>query len=769
MPRSSLFHWWKVSVIALTVLLLGVAVVTRPPEETWTALVFAALVLVAAFLRIEMGDASIGFEAAVVFGAIVIFHSPAVALVSVLIGAGAHAAYRSIAARAAGDRSSLLEPFYNAAQLALSYSIVGLLYSLAVAHDAKPAAKMAGFTLLLVGYVGVHLLFVSVRRYFEEDAAPIDVRRILLLEGKTLLFVTPVVAIEAMLYASWGIAGFAIAFVPVLILAYVMRNNAESSQQNVELLRRNRELAILTESSTQILSAETDHETLRRLMSLLSKLARMKACAVVTWESNPDVPGTVYRFGECMPTDQEIMRWVDSAGFAQSAPSRAFVFQSDMRKFPLSGGSAIQVLIGIQTPEVIYGILLFETEDLSILKAGSLNLLTLLVNQTGLSLQDQLLRREMREKTMQLESHAATMTTILEVSNSLIGQFEIDAALTRIAQAIRKALGFENVVFALHDPRRNEYVRRAHAGMDDVWEDVRKRAVSPGEITAFFNPEFRASNSYFVSHTALRKSEHDFFVRPEDADLGFLKPDEWHENDLLLVPLMRPGESGNEMLGFLSVREPHDRRIPTLEKVQTLEIFATQAVTALQSSRQYEEIKRLTFIDALTPAYNHRFFQEALSKEIHRHSRTGHEMALAMLDIDNYNKINDSFGHPVGDDILKGLVEELMTNARDTDVVARYGGEEFAIIFPDTPAHSARDAANRLREIVERREFPLPLVDRTLFITVSIGVALYPHDGLTSADLISRADTALYWAKKHGKNQVAMAAEVEGNGDTVAS
>lgn len=752
MSRASLFHWWKVGLIGIALLLLAGAVVTRPVQETETALVFAALVLVAAFLRIEVGDAAIGFEAAVVFGAIVIFHSPAVALVSVLVGASAHAAYRSIQ-----EKRWRLEPFYNAAQLALSYSIVGLLYSVAVAQDAKPAAKMAGFTLLLVGYVGVHLLFVSVRRYFEEDASPIDVRRILLLEGKTLLFVTPVVAIEVMLYATYGIAGFAIAFVPVLILAYVMRNNAESSQQNVELVRRNRELAILTESSTQILSAETDHETLRRLMSLLSKLARMKACAVVTWESNPDVPGTVYRFGECMPTDQEIMRWVDSAGFAQSAPSRAFVFQSDMRKFPLSGGSAIQVLIGIQTPEVIYGILLFETEDLSILKAGSLNLLTLLVNQTALSLQDQLLRREMREKTMQLESHAATMTTILDVSNSLIGQFEIDAALTRIAQAIRKALGFEHVVFALHDPRRNEYVRRAQAGIDDVWDDVRKRAVPPSEIAAFFNPEFKASNSYFVSHTALRKSEHDFFVRPEDADDGFLKPDEWHENDLLLVPLMR----GEEMLGFLSVREPHDRRIPALEKVQTLEIFATQAVTAIQSARQYDEIKRLTFIDALTPAYNHRFFQEALSKEIHRHSRTGHEMALAMLDLDNFKKINDTYGHPVGDEILKGLVEELMTNARDSDVVARYGGEEFAIIFPDTPAHSAREAANRLREIVERREFRLPQLAAPMRVTVSIGVAVYPQDGVTPADLISRADSALYWVKKHGKNQVAVASEIE--------
>jgi two-component system cell cycle response regulator len=105
-----------------------------------------------------------------------------------------------------------------------------------------------------------------------------------------------------------------------------------------------------------------------------------------------------------------------------------------------------------------------------------------------------------------------------------------------------------------------------------------------------------------------------------------------------------------------------------------------------------------------------------------------------------------------------------MTNARDTDVVARYGGEEFAIIFPDTPSSSARDAANRMRELVERREFPLPHLDRTLFITISVGVAVYPHDGTTSADLISRADAALYWVKKHGKNKVAMAADVLAEG-----
>jgi diguanylate cyclase (GGDEF)-like protein len=208
------------------------------------------------------------------------------------------------------------------------------------------------------------------------------------------------------------------------------------------------------------------------------------------------------------------------------------------------------------------------------------------------------------------------------------------------------------------------------------------------------------------------------------------------------------------------VRDPHDRRIPSIEKVQTLEVFATQAVTALQSARQYDEIKRLTIIDSLTPAYNHRFFQDALSKEIHRHARKGNELALAMLDIDNFKSINDGFGHPVGDEILRGLVDELMANARDSDVVARYGGEEFAIIFPDTPSTSARDAANRMRALVESRAFPLPQEGKTMRITVSIGIAVYPRDGETRADLIARADEALYFAKKNGKNQVALASEV---------
>src|SRR5205085_3818606 len=354
-------------------------------------------------------------------------------------------------------------------------ALVALLYTSAVIPGAPPMAKVSGYILLVIGYLVAVLLFASMK-------GAVDYRRVMMTQGKVLLLLSPVVAIEVMLYNAFSVAGIGVAFLPVLLVAYAMRNQADAQLQNADLIRRNRELSILTESSTHILSAEDDQETLRRLMTLLSKLARMKACAVVTWQANPDLPPTVYRYGECLPSDQEILRWVDAAGFAESAPSRAFVFHDEMRRFPLSSGRAIQVLIGIQTPEVIYGILIFETEDLSILKAGSLNLLTLLVNQTALALQDQLLRRLMSEKTTQLEAQAATTATILDVSTSLIGSFDIDGALTRIAHAVRKALGFEVVMFGLYDAKHGDYVRRAHAGLDDVWEEVRKKRIDASDI-----------------------------------------------------------------------------------------------------------------------------------------------------------------------------------------------------------------------------------------------------------------------------------------------
>ena len=156
--------------------------------------------------------------------------------------------------------------------------------------------------------------------------------------------------------------------------------------------------------------------------------------------------------------------------------------------------------------------------------------------------------------------------------------------------------------------------------------------------------------------------------------------------------------------------------------------------------------------DSLTEAFNHRYFQETLSRELARHERSGQPLALIMLDIDDFKKINDRWGHPVGDFVLHGIVEELTKGVREMDTVARYGGEEFALIFPETTPAKAWVVADRLRNLVAARLFVTPQIDHALAVTISLGLSCYPEDAGTKRSLIERADQALYQAKRSGKN-----------------
>jgi diguanylate cyclase (GGDEF)-like protein len=153
--------------------------------------------------------------------------------------------------------------------------------------------------------------------------------------------------------------------------------------------------------------------------------------------------------------------------------------------------------------------------------------------------------------------------------------------------------------------------------------------------------------------------------------------------------------------------------------------------------------------DAVTSLRNHRYFQVRLREELLRSDRTGRPTALVLLDLDNFKRVNDRFGHAVGDYVLSQVARVLEQNARSADVVCRYGGEEIAVILPETGPVEAAQAAERLRQMVEKRnDRPGPAV------TVSAGVAAYPSDAASSDALIAAADAALYQAKGAGKNRV---------------
>jgi diguanylate cyclase (GGDEF)-like protein len=180
--------------------------------------------------------------------------------------------------------------------------------------------------------------------------------------------------------------------------------------------------------------------------------------------------------------------------------------------------------------------------------------------------------------------------------------------------------------------------------------------------------------------------------------------------------------------------------------------YAEVLQLATQLERQKEHYRLQSIHDGLTGLYNYAHFQALLAHEIARAQRYEHPVALLMIDIDDFKTYNDTYGHPAGNWALRDVATILQHACRQTDWVARYGGEEFTVILPETDMAGALVVADRLRRAVER-ESQIGLWFRRP-VTISIGVAVYPHDGNTPQELILRADERLYQAKAAGKNRV---------------
>ena len=164
-------------------------------------------------------------------------------------------------------------------------------------------------------------------------------------------------------------------------------------------------------------------------------------------------------------------------------------------------------------------------------------------------------------------------------------------------------------------------------------------------------------------------------------------------------------------------------------------------------------LELLSITDGLTKLNNHRFFQDSLARAFEESQRYERPLSLAMIDIDFFKKVNDTYGHAVGDEVLKAVAKLYKESVRSTDLVARYGGEEFAIMMPETELQDAVTFAEQIRTMVEST--PIETQAGPLTITISIGVASVPLTRIrTAKDLIVAADKTLYRAKKNGRNQV---------------
>lgn len=227
--------------------------------------------------------------------------------------------------------------------------------------------------------------------------------------------------------------------------------------------------------------------------------------------------------------------------------------------------------------------------------------------------------------------------------------------------------------------------------------------------------------------------------------------------DFLFVPIMAKGE----VAGGLALTTPPGRQF-TKDDQQTLHLIATHAYLVIENAWLYEEVKKLSITDGLTKAFNRRYLEDRLEQEFRRSQRHKTFLTAVMMDIDHFKRINDTYGHQTGDDVLRKLIELCRQVTRSTDIIGRYGGEEFIVLLPETDLLGGKCVAERLRKLVESQTIT---TDKgALQITISLGICTVPAEHVeTPQQFVKQADEALYRAKQTGRNRTCVAEANGGN------
>lgn len=223
-----------------------------------------------------------------------------------------------------------------------------------------------------------------------------------------------------------------------------------------------------------------------------------------------------------------------------------------------------------------------------------------------------------------------------------------------------------------------------------------------------------------------------------------------------------PLEVDRRPLGIISIASAETAAFSEQDE-EMLRTLGQQVVSALENARLFE----LATIDGLTRLLNSRYLRQKLAEEFERAVSSRGQLAVVMVDIDHFKKINDTHGHEVGNEVLQHLAMLLRGNLRDSDVAGRYGGEEFMLLLPNTPAQAAFDVSERLRHTIETTVVETDA--GPISITASLGVSHYPSMPSGEADtLVEHADRALYESKRGGRNRVTLFQETTETG-TIAS
>jgi len=348
---------------------------------------------------------------------------------------------------------------------------------------------------------------------------------------------------------------------------------------------------------------------------------------------------------------------------------------------------------------------------------------------------------------LEMDIRAKNFSALHDMSSILSSSLEITEVLDKLIIRIRSVVPFDFCVFLQYDDETGDAVIIALKGYD----------------TKFINSRFPLHQSAILSHMLKQWQDRRIANIHHDPDLG----DRGREIGLFpLKELQQPIKSlfgrllvsGDKFIGanFLS-----SIRANTFTEYHRnfMDTLLNQVSMVVDNSLLHARIRAMARTDGLTGLLNHRTFMEKLSEEYRRLDRDPRPFSILLVDIDFFKKVNDTYGHPVGDVALARVAGVLKDVVRGSDFVARYGGEEFTVGMVDTDSRGAQQMAERVRNIMEKTTITAGKIE--FQVTLSIGVASFPHDSRKSAEIVGMADEALYHAKRSGRNRVSLYKDVK--------
>jgi diguanylate cyclase (GGDEF)-like protein len=483
-------------------------------------------------------------------------------------------------------------------------------------------------------------------------------------------------------------------------------------------------IAILYDASQAVLSTFDLDEVLQRILVIARDYFHLQNVAILLLDKGTNQLLTRSQLGGDQSFhDAPVAIGTGLIGTAAKDKRPLYVpdFTKDNRYSPWGQKTRSELAIPLMVRDEVVGVLDCQSENADHFDRETVDLLTLFSTQASMALQNARLYSLERRRASQLEAInaiARETTVVLDIKN----------LLSKASEKIQKAFQVSHVSILLKDD--DELVLRAHYG------DLTLRIPDGGRVPADTGLLGRAisENKTLIENDIKAVSDY----------VGIYL----ETGSRMCIPLISFGQT----LGVLVLDSARTGSF-SVSEIQSLESVADICATAVQNAHYVERVKQLAYLDGLTGIFNRRFFELRIEEELERARRFSSGMAVIMVDIDQFKRLNDEFGHLLGDEVLRQVSSIFSQQLRKIDVVCRYGGEEFAILLSQTTHEHAMGVAEKLRRMIDTWQFPG--VPRP--VTISAGVATTPEHGTTRDELVKSADAGLYAAKQAGRNCVKVA------------